>query len=129
MVKRIIFFAFILLFLNQSCVVYQKRAVPINQAVNQGKVKIMLESGQVYKFTNIEVRDSVYYGKGREYLDQYTYVVHDEASTPIDSTMIKFIYIKDVKKSKRKTVWLVVGLSLPVAYIVLGSLVFIFGGF
>lgn len=60
MVKRIIFFAFILLFLNQSCVVYQNQSASLSQAVNKGKVRMVGYEGEVYKFDNISVIDSVW---------------------------------------------------------------------
>ncbi len=118
-----IYYLPILSILLQSCMAYHTNSVSLSQAANQGKIKMVAEAGQVYKFDNIALRDSVYYGLGREYLDNYAYIAHNEASTPLDSTKIEAIYTKDVKKSKRKTAWLV---SLPVAYIVL---VLIFSAF
>ena len=127
--KHVFRYSFFLTLLSQSCVVYNQNSVPLIQAAGQGKVKMIAPSGKIYKFTNIELYDSAYYGMGKEYVDQYTYITPEGAKTPIDSTMNQAIYIKDVKKSKKRTVLLVVGLSIPVVYIGIGILVFIFSGF
>ena len=108
--------------------VYHKSPVSINQAINQGKVKMLAETGQVYKFDKIELRDSNYFGMGREYLNEYNYISPEGAKTHIDSSMFKAIYIKDAQKSKTRTVLLVVGVSIPVAFFVIGTLAFIFSG-
>jgi len=125
----IVVLSFFLMLISQSCVVYHKVAVPLDQAVEQGKVKMIAPSGKAYKFTNIELRDSTYYGMGRAYLNQYTYITQIGSKTPLDTTMHHAIYIKDVKKSKKRTVLLVVGLSIPLAYNNLRFLIFLFSGF
>ena len=74
--------------LLQSCVVYQKTTVPINQAVNHGKAKLISTTGNIILIKNIEKVDSTYYG------DLGTYKLR----IPPDD--VEAIYLKDKKKSR-----------------------------
>ena len=114
--------------LFQSCVVYNKTSVPLSKAVGQGKVKITAIDGQLYKFKNIVLYDSVYYGMGREYISKTTFISHEGAKTPIDSTKVKSILIKDTRKSKNRTVIFVLA-GIPITYISLGVVVLLIFAF
>lgn len=124
--KKISYVLFIVLLLFQSCVVYQTQSFTLDQAVNKGKVKLIGKSGQVFKFDNISLIDSAYFGIGREYISKTQYITKEGAKTPLDSTSISGIYIRDGKKSKKRTVWTIVGISIPATYVVLVGIAVLF---
>lgn len=126
MSKRIIFFAPILLIFIQSCLVYHKNSVSLNQAVGQGKVKMISQSGQEYKFDNITQIDSVYYGIGKQYWTSTNYTSQLGAKTLLDTANISRILIKDRKKSTNKTVFLVAGttITLGLSFLILVIIAF-----
>ena len=81
--------------LLQSCVVYQKTSVSLNEAYDRGNVKIKSTNGKNKKYTNIIMEDSIYYG------------VQDwHNKLPILPASIDSIYLKDKKKSAR-LIWLI----------------------
>ncbi len=110
----------------QSCVVYNNPSVSLSEATNKGKVKLYDTNGYTYKFTNIEKIDSIYYGIGREYISETEYITKLDSKMPLDSVMVSEIYIKNIKKSKTRTV-LVAIFALPVAYVFTGVVVNLFG--
>ena len=77
--------------LLQSCVFYQQTSVSLDSAVDKGKVKVVNTSGMEFIFKNIYIKDSIYYG------------VYQSQEILIDTTEIKNIYLKDKKKSKKRT--------------------------
>ena len=89
--------------LFQSCVAYQKTSVSINEATDSGRAKVVDELG-THKYKSIELSDGFYYGLNN--LDTLT------IKTPIDIDKITAIYLKDIKKSKNRTIGLIVGLGL-----------------
>ena len=111
--------------LFQSCVVYNNTSVPLNQAENKGKAKVFANNGQLYKFNNIVLYDSIYYGMGREYISQAQYISHVGAKTPLDSTKIESILIKDTRKSKNRTVLFVLA-GIPITYLTIALVAVIF---
>jgi hypothetical protein len=125
MSKRILFFTSILLFIAQSCVVYNNYSTSLAQSQNMGKVKLIDESGQVYKFTNIAKKDSIYYGLGREYISKTEYVSREGAKTPIDPAVVSAIYSKDKKKSSGRTVLLVL-MVIPTVLVIIPVIVYAF---
>ena len=62
MKKRKITIVVLLFMLLQSCTVYQKTSVSIEEATNKGKVKLENNNGLIWKFNKIEQIDSIYYG-------------------------------------------------------------------
>ena len=89
--------------LLQSCSVYQKTSVSLNDAQNRGIVKVIPNYGQKVYFKKIELRDSVYYG----------YAMKDKNGiTPLYQAQISSIFIKDVKKSKQLKIIMAIAVSL-----------------
>ena len=82
--------------LLQSCVFYQKTSVSLNEAQNQGWVKVKNSYGNRFEFKNIYIEDSVYYG------------VHRPVDIRLDSGSISGIYLQDKKKSTWLTSFAVV---------------------
>lgn len=94
--------------LFQNCVAYQNTAIPINEAQNRGKTKIVNNIGTKYMFNNIEFVDGAYYGyNGNETL-------------LIDTSTISAIYLKDLKKSTRQSI--ILGVCIGVGVLILGAL-------
>ncbi len=120
----------ILLMLVQSCVVYQTTPTTLNTAVNNGPVKLVNEEGKVYKFKSVGSKNEAYFGTGSAYSDLEFIMTPEGMLTPLDSTQFNAIYLKDVRKSKIRSVWLGVGLALPTAYfLLLGFVIFVsYGG-
>ena len=52
----------LVLILSQGCTVYHKTSVSIEEALNQGKTKVVYNSGTVQILDNIVLKDSIYYG-------------------------------------------------------------------
>ena len=96
--------------LLQSCVAYQDTSVSLNDAQNQGRVKVATTYGIQMKFKNIYTKDNIYYG------------VAKSQEICVDSTQILNVYLKDRKKSNKRTVFLVLAIS-PFA-IILGTFLF-----
>ena len=88
MKKRTIAYVLTLLILCQSCVAYQKTSVSLNEAQNQGWVKVKNSYGNRFEFKNIYIEDSVYYG------------LHRPVDIRLDSGSISGIYLQDKKKSQ-----------------------------
>ncbi len=94
MKKKSISFVLLAVILLQSCVAYQKTSVSLDSAVDKGKVKVVKTSGNEFRFKNIYIKNNIYYG------DAKTQEIR------IDTTQIKNIYLKDRKKSNKRTVLL-----------------------
>ena len=60
--KRSISIFLLAVMLLQSWVVYQHTSVPLDDAQNQGRVKVATTYGTDMKFTNMYFEDSLYYG-------------------------------------------------------------------
>ena len=78
--------------LLQSCVVYQKTSVPLNEAKDKGKARVVKTDNTLLYVKNIEKIDSLYYevkGKKKIILSSYE---------------IKNIFLKDEKASKVLTI-------------------------
>lgn len=103
--------------LFQSCVIYQKSAVSLDEALDKGKTKIIDKHKTInglkvispppkeHKFKNIELINGVYYG------------LSARDTTAIDTAIISSVYLRDKKKSKISTIILVVTL-VPVAVLI-----------
>ena len=97
MKKQIAIFILVNILL-QSCVVYQNTSVPINQAVDLGKAKLITTTGNELLIKNIEKVDSTYYG------DLGTYTIS------IPPGEVEAIYLYDKKiTNKRQLIGLGVG--------------------
>ena len=105
MKKRTIGYLLTLLILSQSCVVYQKTSVPLEYAVDKGKVKLITTYGEKFKLRYIEKEDSTYYGK----------LKLSDKVLPIPPAVVDSIFLKDKKKSTLLSwipVFVVVGLGI-----------------
>ena len=100
MKKQAVSIALLATLLIQSCVVYQHTTVSIDEAHNKGKVKVKSNRGISYEFSNIEIRDSIYYG------------VSKKGDIPLKTALIASIYLQDIDKSKTKTIIAAVGASI-----------------
>jgi len=115
----------VILIFMQSCVAYQSAPSTLHNSVDMGPVKIINQAGSVYKFKSVELREGQYIGTGSVYADLKFSITPDGAFTALDSTQFNAIYLKDAKRSKRQSVWLGVGITLPVAYLLLGFIIFL----
>ncbi len=88
--------------LLQSCVAYQKTSVSLNEAYDRGKVEVINNVGKSTRFTNIILKDSIYYG-----INSANRFVEE----PLDSLNISAIYLQDIKESRINT-WIGVSLSV-----------------
>ena len=102
MKRSVIFFVLFFLMVCQSCVVYQKTSLPIENAIYQGKAKVVDHRGKSVSFTNIEQVQGVYYGR------------NGQVRIKIEPNNISGIYLKNNAKSKRRTLGLGIGLGVPV---------------
>lgn len=68
--------------LLQSCVVYQKNSVSINEASERGKVKVVNTNGRTVLFDNILSETGSYYG------------IYDNNRIPIDTIRTTSFYLK-----------------------------------
>lgn len=100
----------LLLILFQSCTVYHKTSVSIEEATNQGKVKVVDGTGQEYFYDKIVLKDSIYYG-----------IYHRNPPAVIRHYESKEIYMKDKKKSLRKSIIKPAGISAA-AIIIIGAI-------
>ena len=103
--KKSISILFLVTILLQSCVVYQKTPVSINEAYKRGsRVKIISKLGESYIFNGIYIKDSIYYG------------VEGDNLVRLDTAQISGIYLQDNKKSKNQTK--VVSGGVPIVLVV-----------
>ena len=96
----------IILMLFQSCVAYHKSSIPISDAQDRGKVKVVTKRGTNYEFKNIEYKDDAYYGNTKDDI------------VLIDTASISAIYLKNVKKSNWQTIILSVSVGLVLFFLV-----------
>lgn len=80
----------ILLISIQSCVVYQKSSVSIDEAVDAGKVKLITTLEKEIIINNIEKTDTAFYGNLGEY----------KIHIPTDE--VQYIYMLDKKKTNNR---------------------------
>ena len=104
MKTKIIYYASIVL-LVQSCVVYKSTPSPLHQVVNQGKVKINYQNHNWDEFDNVIFQNNEYYTvkKQKVKTDKGIYEWIDVFSK-LDSTEVSSVLIKDIKKSKNRTI-------------------------
>ena len=95
----------IITILCQSCVVYHKTPVTLEQAVQENtKTKILLEDGRVEKFKAIIRKDQHYFGMRKTGFDQ--------VSIPINVNAVSEVRVKNEKASGVFTaVTVIVGLG------------------
>ena len=98
MKKRTIAYLLLLLILSQSCVVYQKSSVSVDDAVNKGKVMVVNNEGKKIYLKNIIYEDGAYYG-----------IWDNNQMVPMDSTDSIDFYLKDIKASQNRTGLAIVG--------------------
>ena len=113
MIKKTIPYLLLVLMFTQSCVVYQKTPVPIDQAYNKGKVKVVTTPGSKYVFKNIVLEDETYSG------------IEGKNKINIDTAQVAAIYLKDIKKSKTRTIILI--LSPVIAFVLYGAIFWLTG--
>ena len=111
----------------QSCKVYDKDDVSEPKAVASArKVKVIALDGKTYKFKKLLIEDEQLIGlakpnsKEAKYLPSEKFVDstgHTMEKVSINRETIKEINLYDKKKSTKKTIWLVVGLTLGVVLI------------
>jgi len=123
----------IVLLLNQSCVSYQQTPVSLNKAYDQGKGVIYFNTGkEELKFKNIYLKDSIYS------ITQKVRIRNMDGSnekveiiTALDTKAISSIFLKDKKKSNKRTIALLV-LGIPAGagiLFMIGGIIFFAGGY
>lgn len=90
--------------LLQSCVAYQDISVSLNDAYDRGSVEVINSSGKSTRFTNIVLKDSIYYG-----INSANRFVEE----PLDSINTTAIYLQDIRDSRINT-WIGVSLSVVI---------------
>ena len=121
--KKLISSFLLVIILLQSCVVYQKTSVSLEEAVDKGKVKLITKKGEKVKYKKIIQKDSIYYGFDLKKLKNVDGVFEwNEITYQLWDTEIESIHIKDKEKSTTRTIFLVLG-SIPVV-LILGTLIF-----
>jgi len=109
MKKAIISIIITLFLFFQSCVVYKPTPSPLHQAVNQGKVKITYQNRNWDKYENIILKNNEYYTVKRQRIKNERGIYEwTDVLTKIDSTTVTSVLIKDIKKSKTRTIILAV---------------------
>jgi len=99
--------------LLQSCAVYFKESISINQAVEVGAVKVVVKSGREMTFKEVIHNENNYYGKKGKKVWR------------IDSTSVTYVYIKDVEKSNKRRFWMQVSSPFILAGVfVLGFIIY-----
>ena len=102
--------------LLQSCVVYQKNSVPLSEACDEGKVKVISKTGEELKFKNIFQKDSNYYGLNQKKLkNNYGVYEWTDITIPLYADGVEAIYLKNKAKSIIGTISIVI--AVPGAYI------------
>lgn len=71
----------------QSCTLYHNSSASLEEAVDKGKVKVIANYGQTFKFDKIVQKDSVYYGLGKN------------DTVQISSSDFSKIHLSDMRKS------------------------------
>ena len=106
--KKSISVVLLAIMLLQSCVAYQKTSVSINEACERGSVKVTNSSGKSTRFTNIVLKDSIYYGtnSSNRFIEEPLYPIN-----------IRGIFLKDLKKSKEQSIVFGVVLGVPILII------------
>ena len=106
--KKVISIALLATIMLQSCVVYQNTSVSLNEAQDKGRVKVATTYGTQMEFINMYSKDSLYYGATK---------IQD---IRLDTAQISNIYLKDIKKSKTRTILLAI--SPAIVFIVYGAI-------
>ena len=96
--------------LSQSCVVYQKTSVSLEEAYNSGRAKVKLINREPIYYEYIYLQDNIYYGK----------LALTRKGTPLYAHQISSIYLKDFKKSELQTIFLVLGIIVMPPLIIYG---------
>ena len=112
----------------QSCAVYQKTSLTLDEAKDKGKVRVITSQGDALKFNNIVQKDSMYYGVRKISSDNYYGKV--DVSMPLYPDLIESIYLKNKGATIVKSV-LFLGAAGLVAWgvgMILILTVFGFGG-
>ena len=102
MTKRISCFFLLLVLLSQSCTAWHKTAIPIRDAVNSGKTKVISNDNK-YIYDQIIMKDGIFYGQNGQV---------DMRITNQES----IVYLKNKKKAIIQTVILVISLGLVTYY-------------
>ena len=102
----------ILALLVQSCVAYQNTSVSMNQAVDQGRVKVVSKEGNKQRLQEIIKKEDQFYG-----------VLNRDITIPIDSASIEAVYKYDRGKSTGQTLGLIAGVTLGLGVLLGFSLV------
>lgn len=92
----------------QSCYVYQKTSVPITRATNNGRVKIINNSGEEYQLKEIILDSGEYFGNYRGKM------IH--INTPVE----KQYHLLDISKTESKTaLGITAAIVIPIGVIIL----------
>ena len=93
--------------LAQSCVAYKNTAISLDQAIDQGRVKVISKEGRKTRLQSISKENGNYYGV----------LPKENVVFPLESTSLVAIYKYDQKKSRIQTAVLIGGITLGLAFI------------
>jgi hypothetical protein len=103
--------------LLQSCVVYQKSSVSVDDAANKGKVMFENNEGKKIYLNNIIYED------GANYINEdgtYYGIWDNNQMVPMNSIDSSDFYLKDIKASSNRTGWAIVGFVIIPLGIIIG---------
>lgn len=109
--KKLIAIFILVNILLQSCVVYQQTSVSIENSVLKGSAKVINDSGHESQFKEIKYVDNNYFGVRKGYSNEHL--------LKLDSTKISHVYLKDIKKTKNRKLWISLScfIGVPIAII------------
>jgi hypothetical protein len=104
MSKKSAVFVLLAVMLQQSCVVYQKTPVALEDAYDRGRVKVIFTDGSKLKIKNLKLEaDEVYYHNGFEkdsiikksYVINHGFPVYDEDGKPVVEKRVTYALKRD----------------------------------
>lgn len=114
----------------QSCKVYDKNVPEVEAVASSTRVKVITTNGKTYDFEKLLIEEDQLVGiskpksKEAKHLPSEKYV-NSKGDTKekisINRETIKTISVYDERKSKRRSIWLVVGISLGTLFLAAGA--------
>jgi hypothetical protein len=92
--------------LSQSCMVYQKVPITLEEAYDKGNVQVVTNAGKAYEFRKIIIEDDIYYGVNRK---------SEISNIALDSKYISSIFLADKQKTILATTLLIIPFAVLLA--------------
>lgn len=125
-----VFFIIFIFFSIQSCKVYDKNVPEMEAVESSTRVKVITTNGKTYDFEKLLIEEDQLLGiskpksKEAKHLPSEKYVNSKgdtKEKVSINRETIKTISVYDERKSKRRSIWLVVGISLGTLFLAAGA--------